>query len=201
MTKGAQKQSSRLSQSGISDVGHQADALSIQEVENIAVLRLRATSAIDEIHLQGHDLPDRTGECSGQVPTILCLRPGEWLVISETTSGESLLSEYEYTQSDQQLYSWDQTDGLAMVRLQGPAAHWLMRKNSGLDFHVTSSTPDHCAQCRFGKISVIVHFHRDTEGTGVFDLLMDRSLVRYLWTLLVSTAPHAEELEKGVLPW
>jgi len=196
MTKGAQKQFSRLSQSGISDAGHQADALSIQEVENIAVLRLRATSTVDKTFLQSHDLPGRTGESSGQNPAVLCLRPGEWLLVSNTASRELLDSKHDSVQADQQLYSWDQTEGLAMVRLQGPAAHWLMRKNSGLDFHVTSSTPGHCAQCRFGKISVIVHFHRDTEGAGIFDLLVDRSLVRYLWTLLGSTVPHADELEQ-----
>ncbi len=185
---------SRLQQSGVADSVYTSESLSIEEVQGFSLVRMRAVNGSEDRGADP-DIPAATGDCCGQDPAILCLGPGEWVIFSETRSAQELLPDPRDSTGQGHLFAWDQTDGLAVIRIGGEAAPWLMRKNSALDFHVTASTGPHCAQCKFGKIGTIVHFHRDENGKGIFDLVVDRSLARYLWTLLVATARHARELE------
>lgn len=186
---------SRLAQAGVDATPFQIDSLWIREIENVAAVKLRALPGFEQ-HTPGDlNLPQETGECLGSNPAILCLRPGEWLLVSKSKdAGELLQSIKEPATAG--LFAWDQSDGLVVFRVEGDAAHWLLRKNAGLDFHVTPSTIDHCAQCKMGHIGVVIYYHAGPNGSGVFDLLVERSLARYLWTLMVATAPHASELNK-----
>lgn len=185
----------RLAQAGVTASPFQIETLTISEIESVTAFRLRALPGPLH-HSNDLNLPETTGKCLGNEPATLCLRPREWLMVSHSRSASELMHPLREAITDSNLTVWDQSDGLAVFRVEGKAAHWLMRKNSGLDFHVTPATENHCSQCKFGHISVIVHYHSDSDRTGVFDLIVDRSLATYLWTLLVATAPHAAELHR-----
>lgn len=185
---------SRLSQCGNDARPFQLESLSITEIETFTALRIRAVSGMDPERLIDMGLPTATGHCEGRDPVTLCLNPREWLRISESATANVALRTDPATDSG--FHQWNETDGLGMLRVAGNAATWLLRKNSGLDFRISPETPDHCVQCKFGKIRLLVHCRRVDRNSVHFNLIVDRSLMNYLWTLLISTAPHAIELHQ-----
>lgn len=139
-------------------------------------------------------LPQETNEVAGDDPTAICTRPGEWLLLSEQASPESLVAQV-MEQIDRTLTTvLDLSDGIRVLRLSGEAAPWLLAKFSGLDFLAGVSEGRHAAQTRIADLAVVVHYRPAEDGCPQFDLLFDRSLARYLWELLTDAAPHAEEL-------
>jgi len=143
-------------------------------------------------------LPARANGASGHDPAWLCLRPGEWLALSDSASSAGTLTPWAEFAESTGAATLDHTDGHALFRLSGPAAPWLLSKVSSLDFLGHAAMGPHCAQTRLGLIRVIV-YARPTEpsGTPEFDLLVDRSLAAYAWGLLADAAPHAAELYRS----
>ena len=183
---------SRLAQCGTDARPFLLDSLSIAEISSFYAARIRSVRSLDPSKLIDMSLPAEIGTCHGHDPVTLCLGPNEWLRIGES----SLLG--NPTSANQPLdsgfYQWNETDGLGIFRVTGDAAPWLMSKNSGLDFQVSPKTPGQCVRCKFGKIAVLVFCRRGENQSGEFNLVVDRSVMKYLWTLLISTAPHAVEL-------
>ena len=64
------------------------------------------------------------------------------------------------------------SDGLAVFRLSGGGAPWLLGKLSGLDYQAGIKTGRHCARTRMGHISVLVHYRQVDDGTFGFDLVL-----------------------------
>jgi heterotetrameric sarcosine oxidase gamma subunit len=90
----------------------------------------------------------------------------------------------------------DMSDGLAVYRLSGSAAAWLLSKISCVDFVATAAFGQYAARTRMGRVAVVVSHHQlvGTDTEFVYDLIFDRSIAAYLWQLLLSSAPHAQEL-------
>jgi len=140
-------------------------------------------------------LPRRANGASGHDPAWLCLRPGEWLALSDSAGSSGTATPWVEFAESTGVATLDHTDGHALFRLSGPAAPWLLSKVSSLDFLGHAAMGPHCAQTRLGLIRVIV-YARPAEPSGApeFDLLVDRSLAAYAWDLLADAAPHAVEL-------
>ncbi|HKX55628.1 MAG TPA: sarcosine oxidase subunit gamma family protein, partial [Xanthomonadales bacterium] len=145
-------------------------------------------------------IPVSTNQSSGNDPRWLCLRPGEWLVLSETLAAGELQEKLRVASSNEisavHGVIMDASDGLAVVRLSGAAAPWLLAKLSGLDFVGAIGSPQHCARTRMGQVAAVVSYYPVTSGSAGFeyDLIVDRSIARYLWDMLLLSAEHAEEL-------
>jgi sarcosine oxidase gamma subunit len=92
----------------------------------------------------------------------------------------------------------DFSDGLTVFRLTGNGIPWLLGKLSGLDFGGGLPAAAYCARTRLQHVSATLHYHQPggLATESVFDLIVDRNVARYLWELLVASAPHAEELEQ-----
>ena len=142
------------------------------------------------------DLPVETGQCTGVDPVTLCLRPGEWLVVSKKLPAETLGLRFDGNHDQAKYLSWDESDALAIIHLEGAAAAWLLRKHCGLEFPVRAKSGPYCAQTRFAHISVLVHYYVNGSEQA-FDLYVERSLARYLWELLADSAPHAIDMHEG----
>jgi len=180
-----------LAQSGVSETEYRSDALRITERHGLRLLRVRSLagpSAPERVH---PDWPQRTGETLGGALTVLCLRPGEWLCFGEAGADTDSLT-LSLDPSNAAVY--DQSDGLAVFRLEGPAAPWLLSKFSSLDFPGGARHGAHCARTRMGDASATLHY----DGTG-FDLFVDRSLARHFWERMIESARHAEYLGAGSL--
>ena len=168
-----------------------AETLDLQEISGLSLIRLHSLPTTSP---SGLDLPVQTGQCGGDDPVALCLRPGEWLLISGKTSAEDLLSQIRSGISEDQTVVSDQSDGLGVFRLSGLGAPWLLSKLSCLDFLAGKNHGEHCARTKMGHIAVIVHYHQPAGDKFVFDLVFDRSVARYFWLLLTESSAHADEL-------
>jgi heterotetrameric sarcosine oxidase gamma subunit len=185
---------SALRQAGIMESDFSTGTLSIREVAGASFVRMHALTDLAGEASTLIDLPQRTGQCTGGHPAILCLRPREWLFFSETTGPGDLLQHVIGTVDPAQTAVWNQSDALAVFRVSGEASAWLLCKLSGLDFLAGASSGPHCASTRMGQAAVMVHYHQAEGEQFVFDLILDRSLAPYLWDLLRESAPHAGEL-------
>ena len=135
-------------------------------------------------------LDEADNDCSA-----LCLRPREWLLISESMDSAALLGQLEPVVDNRRCSLLDASHGLRRFRLQGPAAPWLLAKLSGLDFVGGAYREEHCATTRMGHAAVTVYHHR-SGSDWMFDLLVDRSLSKYLEMLIRASVPHAIELQQ-----
>jgi heterotetrameric sarcosine oxidase gamma subunit len=194
---------SALQQAGLGETEFRSPNLHLQEVQNACLMRIRslqAESLAATLWAAGMEIPVSTNQSSGNEPRWMCLRPGDWLVLSETLSAGELQEKLRVVSSDGNAAAHgtikDASDGLAVVRLSGAAAPWLLAKLSGLDFLGAVGSPQHCARTRMGQVAVVVSHYpvRPDAAEFAYDLMVDRSIARYLWDLLLLSAAHAEEL-------
>lgn len=166
----------------------------LREMRGLSLLRLRVG---DETLAAGPpmpELPGRTGQCSGKDPVYLCLGPREWLAISASSTPRQLVHDLQSAIDKVFAAAYDLTPGLVVLRLSGYGAPWLLSKLSCLDFIGGTAAGEHCARTRMVDAAVTVHYHQPADGEWCFDVIADRSLASYLWGLLRSCAPHANEL-------
>jgi len=182
-----QETASALRQAGVDTTKFECQTLALEEITGLSATRLRSLGMPQQ-------LPAVTGQCSAEDPAMLCLRPGEWLAVSESLAPAKLLAEMTARAGSDCITIHDSSHGLTVFRLQGKGAPWLLAKLSGLDFLAGIDTGAHCARTRMGHISVLVHYHVLDEGRFGFDLILDRSYARYLWELLTESAEHADDL-------
>ena len=181
-----------LAQAGPSPAPIDTGPLQLRARPDVALLRVHSLHERPSDDPEFAGWPTSTGDCLGGDPAVLCLRPREWLCVSDSTGADTLRARYRSATDRASTAVHDLSDGLAAVRLSGPAAPWLLAKLSGLDFLAGAAGGPHCARTRMGQAAVVVQY-RGRE-TGSFDLFVDRSLARYLWELLVDSAPHAGQL-------
>lgn len=193
---------SALQQAGVPEAEFRSSNLLLREVQNVSLMRVRSLqpdSLASAMRQSGMELPVSTGQSYGDDLTLMCLRPGEWLVLSETLSAGELRNQLNVfspaEHAADQSSILDASDALAVLRVTGAAAPWLLAKLSGLDFLGASRSVQHCARTRMGQVAVIVNYRPAKAGANEsYDLFLDRSIARYLWELLLLSAKHAEEL-------
>jgi heterotetrameric sarcosine oxidase gamma subunit len=171
-----------------------SDTLEIEELASVAIVRVHSLPEPQKPAPLPINLPAKTGHCSGDNPVALCLRPGEWLLVSESTEPSGLLQHAGSIIDPKRTAVTDNSDALTVFRLSGNGAPWLLSKLSSLDYRAGVASGEHCARTRMGHIAVVVHYHEVDDGPFVFDLVFDRSLSEYLGDLLAASAPHADDL-------
>ena len=186
--------SSALKQAGINCLEFSSYSLEMKEISGASIVRLHSLQDAGQLNSGQLDLPEKTGQCSGSNPAALCLRPREWLLISNATEPVELLAYAKSNLGAERTAIYDNSDGLAIFRLSGSGAPWLLSKLSGLDYLTGTAAGEHCTRTRMGKIAVVVHYNQAGDDQLVFDLIFDRSVAKYLWDLLSVSAPHADDL-------
>jgi heterotetrameric sarcosine oxidase gamma subunit len=178
---------SALKQAAIECIEFNSGTLELSELTELSIARVHSSAPQT-------GLPAGTGQCSGEDPAILCLRPGEWLSVSETLELQALQEALTQMTGAGLSSVDDHSHGLAVFRLQGEGSPWLLSKLSGLDYLAGRSAGTHCAETRMGQISVLVHYHGFNNEADVYDLIIDRSYARYFWELLTESSAHADDL-------
>jgi len=202
------RKTSALQHAGIEPGQFEASDICICELRDAGLLRLHSLLAPERLQKAlagcGINLPLQGNESVGHEPLALCLRPGEWLLFSDRNQTHELLQcmKPALATEEQSTGQWvttaliDYSDGHAVFRLSGKAASWLLSKISSVDFLAAAAKGQHAVRTRMGQIAVVVSCH-PVSGVGsefVFDLIFDRSVAAYLWQLLVTSVPHAQEL-------
>jgi heterotetrameric sarcosine oxidase gamma subunit len=172
----------------------------LRELTGTTLLRLHSlepfTRLCETLKAGGISLPGRVNQCLGQDPAVLCLAPRQWLLFSESLPGEHLMDRLEPLIDRHRTALLDTSAGLAVFRLAGSAAPWLLSKLGGLDFHSANGAGAHCARTRLQHAAVTIHYHQPAgdSGQSVFDLIVDCSIAAWLGQLLTASIPHAEHL-------
>lgn len=196
----AGRSDSALAQAGIDVRRYQGSTLVLGERTGVTLARVQSLGTSDAQMRPftdcGVPLPGRVDRCAGQDPTALCLAPGDWLLFSEFLDFGRLTDQLVPAVDHRQSALIDVSAAMAVFRLTGGAAPWLLQKLCGLDIVGVMSRGQRCARTRLDHAAVILHHHQPRTGAGpfVWDILFDRSLARWLWQNLLLSAPHAEEL-------
>ena len=187
---------STLAQAGVADNVFSNKSIEIQEIEGASLVRVTSLEDIQSLTTGPLELPGLTGQSCRTDPASLCLRPLEWMMISEASTPAELLNRVHRHSDPALTFAVNESDGLAIFRLSGAGVPWMLSKISSLDLLSGIMSGQHCTQTRMGHVAVLVHYHEVEEQRFVFDLIFDRSLARYIWDLLEQSAPHAEDLIK-----
>lgn len=183
-----------LRRAGIGQTQHSTPTLQLDALGGRALARLRAYEARPDSGPEPLELPHRTGAVAGRDPLVLCLAPGEWLLVSTTAEPGELLQRARTAAAPGSAVACDLSSGVAGFRVSGPASPWLLAKLSGVDFHALCAGPRYCLRTRAGDAVLTVCIRGDGPAQPSVDLYVDRSLAAYLWALLLDAAPHADEL-------
>ncbi len=189
-----------LQQSGLDQACWQSAQLEMRELTNTSLLRLHSLQPEPVLQkaLRTHEveLPLKVGQCTGRDPVVLCLRPSEWLLFSEFLDVARLADKVLAMLDARSSALLDLSASQVVFRLSGAAAPWLLQKLTGLDLFAPDPNTAYCARTRLQHVAACLHYHlpcgHHTEF--VHDLIIDRSLARYTWDLLLASAPHAQEL-------
>jgi len=195
--EGAEKLPTALQQAGIEQRELRIGDVSLREVPSTSLARLRFFREPTAADCPLPELPLQTGHCGGGNPQFLCLGPREWLVMSPHGTANVLTEALRPATDNGRAVAYDLSDALAVFRLAGKAAPWLLAKLSCLDFVKGQHGGRHCARTRVVDIPVTVYYHQAAGDEWVFDLISDRSTASYLWALLRDSAPHANELKEA----
>jgi len=186
---------SALAQSGVDSPEFTTETLAIREMTGWTITHVRRMPGAEQPQIAPIEWPQNIGECFGNNPAVLCLSPGEWLLLDHADdAGQSATGS---VREKRDVFWSDLSDGLAVFRIEGAGAPWLLNKISGLDYQSCHGAKAHGARTRMGQVAVVVHFHRLPDNRAVFDLVVDRSIARYLWELLCASAPHADDLTRA----
>ena len=185
---------STLHQAGMYSLEFNSESLGMREITGMSTIRMHSLQEVQQLNSGQLELPVKAGRCTSGNPAVLCLRPGEWLLISETATPDELMKHLQGTIDPEKTAAYDNSDGLAIFRLSGNGAAWLLSKLSGLDYLAGTAAGEHCARTKMGKIAVVVHYHQGADEQFMFDLIFDRSVAKYFWELLSQSAPHADDL-------
>jgi heterotetrameric sarcosine oxidase gamma subunit len=174
----------------------------LQELTGTTLLRLHSLQTLAELGQAlaagGLPLPAEVNQCLGQDPAVLCLAPGEWLVCSERLDFSSLSEPLRAVLETRLTAILDVSAGLSVLRLSGTGVPWLLNKLCSLDVQSGLERGPHCTRTRLQHAGAIVHCRKSTEpdADSVFDLIIDRSLLRYTRQVLLASIPHAEHLNQ-----
>src|SRR5262249_20320998 len=133
------------------------------------------------VALGGQTLPAQTGMTSPGSMRILCIAPGEWLIVSDDYTASSLRARLESDLPKHGLALVDVTDALASLEIRGSAARDVIAKGCGIDFHPRSLPTGRCVRTRFAQIAVVIDCIDDSPR---FELSVARSYLDYLHSWL-----------------
>lgn len=151
-----------------------------------AALELRAwlpeyRSGDRSITLDGRELPREVGVALRGPVSVLCLAPGEWLLVSDEQTASSIAARSATDVAAQGAVLVDTTDSLAMIDIRGRLARDVLSKGCGLDLRPHAFPVNRCARTRFAQIAVIIdHIDTHNDDAPSFRLYFAPSYSRYL---------------------
>jgi heterotetrameric sarcosine oxidase gamma subunit len=159
----------------------------------ITALRMKSWLAeyrrgAEPIQLGELALPRRVGATSTGAIRVLCLAPGEWLLLANESAAE-LREQLQPSLHTQGLTFTDWSDAFATFVVEGSMARTLLAKGCGLDLHPQSFPEGPCARTRFAQLPVILQ----CTSASSFELAAARSYSSYLHEWLIDAAAEWEE--------
>ena len=128
---------------------------------------------------------------SGLFGSILWLGPDEWLVVSESQTGEEIAARLRQALAGIPAAVSDVSDARVISTLAGARARDVLAKGCSIDFHARAFRPGRCVQSLLAKTQVLIH----ATTAQSFDVHVPRSYARYAWAWLENAqAEYARQL-------
>ncbi|MPZ42384.1 MAG: sarcosine oxidase subunit gamma [Betaproteobacteria bacterium] len=141
----------------------------------------RAVESVTDLRL-----PLEAGTCeSGLLASILWLGPDQWLVSSDTQSGEALTASLRAALRGIASAVVDVSHARIVYAVGGSNARAVLAKGCSLDLHEREFPVGRCAQTLLAKVPILVH-RASTEPT--FEIHVARSFRDYAWAWLQAAA-------------
>jgi sarcosine oxidase, subunit gamma len=158
-----------------------------------AVLRLKSwlpehSSGAQPVMLAGGELPSQVGATVSGPLRILCVGPGEWLIVSHERRASKLREDIESDLTRYGLALVELTHGLAGLEVRGCDAREVLSKGCGLDFHPRAFRVGRCARTRFAQIPVVIDC---LDESPRFELYVARSYFHYMHSWITAAAAAA----------
>jgi sarcosine oxidase subunit gamma len=132
---------------------------------------------VQPLHIAGLDLPTVAGTVVPGPIRVLCIAPGEWLVVSGERSPPGVRAQLESDAATSELALVDLSDALAILELRGPGARDVLSQSCGLDLHERAFTPGRCARTPLAQVPVLIDCRGEPDR---FELYVARSYFQYL---------------------
>jgi sarcosine oxidase subunit gamma len=168
----------------------QDSALCICELPFRGKLVLQTRADDEAIHASasaaiGQALPlePNTSTMSGN--TILWMKPGKWMIISDPGESRQIKKNLESALADFAYLISDASDARTGIEISGHYARTLLSRVCSLDLHPQSFMPGSCAQTALVRIPMLIHL---ADERPCFHLYVDRSVARYAWDWLNDAA-------------
>lgn len=143
----------------------------------------------DPITLAGLSWPRHVGATLSGSMDILCLAPGEWLLLANKHSAD-VKAQLQLALRQQGVALADWSAGFVTFRVEGRMVRSLLAKGCGLDLDRHAFPQGRCARTRFAQIPVVLHCLDET----LFDLLVAGSYSDYLQEWLNDAAVEWDHL-------
>lgn len=137
------------------------------------------------LSLNGRELPSDVGATLPGSIRVLCLAPGQWMLVSEEHSPADITERLAAEVAAQGAVLIDTTDGIGVLKVRGPLAREVLSKGCGLDFHPSAFPVGRCARTRFAQMAAIVEHIDDMPS---FRLYVARSYLRFLTDWMADAA-------------
>jgi sarcosine oxidase subunit gamma len=182
-------------QASLRSVPTEPAAVQITLINTRTVLRLKSwlpehTTGGKPVVLVGQELPSQVGATLSGPMRVLCVGPGEWLIVSQAIVASSLRERIQSELPKQGLVLVDLTGGLVVLDVRGSVVRELLSKGCGLDFHSRSFPADRCARTRFAQIPLVLEC---LDEPLRFELYVGRSYFHYLHAWVADAAVEFED--------
>ena len=144
----------------------------------LAERRLRAALRVQALSKagQGGDSRELPCDIEGLDVRVLCIAPGDWLVVSESVTADELCRRWSAESAAPALSIVDVTCDYTVFELGGGVAREILAKGCGLDLHPERFPPGYGTRTRLAKIAA----HVVCRDSNRFELYVARSYAAYL---------------------
>jgi sarcosine oxidase subunit gamma len=143
---------------------------------------VRVQSLSSAVSHQGLQQPP--GAKSGGDVRVLCIAPGDWLLVSDNLPAANLQEQLQNDPSAAGQAIVDVTHSYGILEVSGHGARDVLAKGCGVDLHPDRFARGLCTRTRLAKIAVVI----DCLDEHGFDLYVSRSYSAYLQSWLQDAA-------------
>jgi len=170
----------------------------VREEQFLTMVGLRVPAGSpDRVRLAqilGAELPGRCGEvATGHDVVVLWLSPDEYLVISQSVAGSTLVSYLRGGVSDGAAAVVDLSANRTTFRLEGPSAQAVLEKGCPLDLHPRAFAAGTAVATNIGRVPVLL-WKVDTDS---YRILPRASYADYLGRWLIDAMAEFKVLGSG----
>jgi sarcosine oxidase subunit gamma len=172
--------------------------VSVERIENLSIVSLKVSrksleSARNRLQLA---LPS---SAAGGDPRSLWLGPDQWLLVSNSTTPDSIIKNCKEALAEILHSAVDYSAGLTALRIVGPNAGQLLATGSGIDFRPEKFPIHTCCRTRLAQIAAVIV----AEAPEQFDIYIDRSYGTYLtdWLTDASSICAHVTASQGASPY